>query len=499
MSISRKFQRSKSKYTLSQKIISAVTAAGFIMQPFTAFAGQIIKQNDLNNNLIKDGVANIWADRVVDKTAVNVFNKFNLSQNEIANMYFGLKDTKHDAANLVNFVNDRIDINGTVNAIQNSQIGGNLFFLSKDGMAVGKSGVINTGSLYVMTPTSTFMENIIGADGKSFNEANFKAQWGDGAGNIAKMQVPVNPSGTISVLGTVNAANEVKMMAAQIGVGKNVSGDNAYDVTAEEAKNALIRTSVVDFSDFVNIKNSEAEVTAGLNGNLEAQVDANSGDIVLKAVASTVNTVDENFDKFDGSNNQALATVTVNGTVDARGDAEITAEATNNVNLKELFDDDSVIEGDDNFTEAFGQITKNVAVVDINGKVTGQHVDIEANTVNNYISGTDEKVNLGVITELAGIFGPNWDASYAVLANEATVNINKGAVVTAKAAAEEGKNALNISADSSLKASVGASTSAIKLANIKKTEGVPAASVGYVKADNSAAVNIAGGAYQYQR
>ena len=490
MSISRKFQRSKSKYTLSQKIISAVTAAGFIMQPFTAFAGQIVKPD--GENLINNGVADIWADKVVGNAAVNVFNKFNLSANEIANMYFGTSKDNHSAANLVNFVNDRIDINGTVNAIQNSQIGGNLFFLSKEGMAVGKSGVINTGSLYVMTPTSTFMENIIGADGKSFNEANFKAQWGDGAGNIAKMQVPVNPSGTISVLGTVNAANEVKMMAAQIGVGKNVSGDNAYDVTAEEAKNALIRTNVVDFSDFVNIKNSEAEVKAGLNGNLEAQVDDNSGDIVLKAVASTVNSVDENFDKFEGSNNQALATVTVNGTVNARGDAEITAEATNNVNLKELFDDDSVIEGDDNFTEAFGQITKNVAVVDINGKVTGQHVDIEANTVNNYISGTDENVNLGVITELAGIFGPNWDASYAVLANEATVNINKGAVVTAKAVAEEGKNALNISADSSLKASVGASTSAIKLANIKKTEGVPAASVGYVKADNSAAVNIAG-------
>lgn len=491
MSSKRKFNR-KSKYTLSQKIISAVTAAGFIMQPFTAFANSINKVNNNDTIKVNGNVTNIWADRVVGNSAVNVFKDFQLDANNIANMYFGLKDTKHDAANLVNFVNDRIDINGTVNAIQNSQIGGNLFFLSKEGMAVGKSGVINTGSLYVMTPTSTFMENIIGADGKSFNEANFKAQWGDGAGNIAKMQVPVNPSGTISVLGTVNAANEVKMMAAQIGVGKNVSGDNAYDVTAEEAKNALIRTNVVDFSDFVNIKNSEAEVTAGLNGNLEAQVDDNSGDIVLKAVASTVNSVDENFDKFEGSNNQALATVTVNGTVNARGDAEITAEATNGVNLKELFDDESVIEGDDKFTEAFGQITKNVAVVDINGKVTGQHVDIEANTVNNYISGTDENVNLGVITELAGIIGPNWDASYAVLANEATVNINKGAVVTANAAAEEGKNALNISADSSLKASVGASTSAIKLANIKKTEGVPAASVGYVKADNSAAVNIAG-------
>lgn len=306
------------------------------------------------------------------------------------------------------------------------------------------------------------------------------------------MQIPVNPSGTITVLGTVNAANDVKMMAAQIGVGKNVSGDKAYDVTAEEAKNALIRTNVTNFNDFVNIKNAEADVTAGLEGNLEAQVDQNSGDIVLKAVASTVNSIDENFEKYKGSNNQALATVTVNGTVEARKDAAITAEATNNVSLSEVFDNDTVIESDDNFTEAFGQITKNVATVDINGNVTGQHVDIEANTINNYISGTNEDVDLSVITNLGGMLGPNWDASYAVLANEATVNINKGAVITATATAEEGKNALNISADSSLKASVGASTAAIKLANFKGTANVPAASVGYAKTDNKAAVNIAG-------
>ena len=495
MSSKRKFNR-KSKYTLSQKIISAVTAAGFIMQPFTAFAGEIIKPN--GSNLIKDGVADIWADRVVDNAAINVFNKFNLSANEIANMYFNTIDKQQaDAANLVNFVNSRIDINGTVNAVRNNKIDGNLFFLSKEGMAVGKSGVINTGSLYVMTPTSGFMEDIIGADGKTFNEDNFKAQWGEnGNGNIAKMQIPVNPSGTITVLGTVNAANDVKMMAAQIGVGKNVSGeikdeDGKVIMAADETNaNAYIKTNITDFSDFVNIE--DVNVTAGLEGNLEAQVDQNSGDIVLKAVASTVNSTDVNFDKYNGSNNQALATVTVNGTVEARKDAVITAEATNGVKLTELFSDEDVIESDDNFTEAFGQITKNVATVDINGKVTGQHVDIEANTINNFISGTNEDVNLGWLTGIAGVMAINWDASYAVLANEATVNINKGAVITAKAAAEEGKAALNISADSSLKASVGASTSAIKLANIKGTSNMPAASVGYVKADNSAEVNIAG-------
>ena len=496
MSSKRKFNR-KSKYTLSQKIISAVTAAGFIMQPVVGFAGQIIKQNDLNNNLIKDGVANIWADRVVDNAAINVFNKFNLSANEIANMYFSKSASDAAKDNLVNFVNSRIDINGTVNAIQNNQIGGNLFFLSADGMAVGQSGVINTGSLYVMTPTAGFMEDIIGADGKTFNEDNFKAQWGEnGSGNIAKMQIPVNPSGTITVLGTVNAANDVKMMAAQIGVGKNVSGEikdeNGNVIMEDDETNAgaYIKTNITNFSDFVNIE--DVNVTAGLEGDLEAQVDPNSGDIVLKAVASTVNSTDESFDKYAGSHNQALATVTVNGTVEARKDAVITAEATNNVSLSEVFDNDTVIESDDNFTEAFGQITKNVATVDINGKVTGRHVDIEANTINNYISGTDEKVDLSVITNLGGMLGPNWDASYAVLANEATVNINKGAVITATAAAEEGKAALNISADSSLKASVGASTAAIKLANFKGTANVPAASVGYAKTDNKAAVNIAG-------
>lgn len=500
MSSRRKFNR-KSKYTLSQKIISAVTAAGFIMQPVVGFAHNIVVSKDFGTTLetVNENVTNIWAGKVVGNTAINKFDKFGLNANEIANMYFGQTQASHDADNLVNFVNDRIDINGTVNAVRNNKIDGNLFFLSKEGMAVGQSGVINTGSLYVMTPTADFMKEILGENGDTFDDAAFNAQWGEnGNGNIAKMQIPVNPSGTITVLGTVNAANDVKMMAAQIGVGKNVSGEikdengNVIMAADETNANAYIKTNITDFSNFVNIKNENGVVTAGLEGDLEAQVDQNSGDIVLKAVASTVNSIDKNFEKYEGSNNQALATVTVNGTVEARKDAAITAEATNNVSLSEVFDNDTVIENDDNFTEAFGELTKNVATVDINGNVTGQHVDIEANTINNYISGTNEDVDLGVLTEVAGIIGPNWDASYAVLANEATVNINKDAVITAKAAAEEGKTALNISADSSLKASVGASTSAIKLANLSVSSNVPAASVGYIKADNSAEVNIAG-------
>ena len=443
-------------------------------------ASTITRVDAPNTNLMENtNVGHIYAEQMLNgnQTAVNRFDKFNVSAGDIANMYFqstALQGTDTWAKNLVNFVNSRIDVAGTVNAIKENKIGGNLFFLSSNGMAVTGSGVINAGSLYVMTPTQDFMKGILGENLNSFNEDQFNSQWS----NISKMEIPVNPSGTITVLGTIN---------------ENVSGDSNYNVSPEDAKKAIINTNVADFKDIVNIKNGNNFIDAGLdNTKLGADVDSNSGDIVLRAVASTVNSLDENFDKYEGSNNQAKASVTVDGTINARKDAVITAEATNGVNLADLFNNESVIEGDDNFIEAYGQITKNVATVDINGNVTGQHVNIEANTINNYISSTDEDVNLGILTGLAGVVAVNWDASYAVLANEAAVNVNKGAVITAKAAAEKEKNALNISADSSLKASVGASTSAIKLANLKGTSNVPAASVGYAKTDNKAAVNIAG-------
>ena len=288
MSISRKFQRSKSKYTLSQKIISAVTAAGFIMQPFTAFAGEIIKPG--GTNLINDKVADIWADKVVGNAAVNVFDKFNLSANEIANMYFKTQQGSEWKDNLVNFVNSRIDINGTVNAVQNSQIGGNLFFLSKEGMAVGKSGVINTGSLYVMTPTPDFMEAVqtVGTEAPA-EDANKYLGYITNITDPTKANaweiIPVNTSGTITVLGKVNATNEVQMRAAKIGVGKNVDDQVVDEVASGDTVSAAsITTGVTNFGDLVNIKGVDGaeDVKSGLTGELTA-TQTGSGDIVLSA------------------------------------------------------------------------------------------------------------------------------------------------------------------------------------------------------------------------
>ena len=137
MKVNRKFLRSAERLSLSaiakdsaaQKIVSAVTAIGFVMQPVAALASTITREPGTGTavNFNENGVANVFAGKVVGDVAINQFKEFKLDANNIANMYFGTSKYSNSAGNLVNFVNSRIDINGTVNAIQNEKIGGNLF------------------------------------------------------------------------------------------------------------------------------------------------------------------------------------------------------------------------------------------------------------------------------------------------------------------------------------------------------------------------------------
>ena len=509
MSSKRKFNR-KSKYTLSQKIISAVTAAGFIMQPFTAFAGEIVKPG--GENLIKDNVANIWADRVVDKTAINVFNKFNLSANEIANMYFGLKGTNHNSTNLVNFVNDRIDINGTVNAIQNSQIGGNLFFLSKEGMAVGKSGVINTGSLYVMTPTPDFMEAVqtVGTEAPA-EDANKYLGYITNITDPTKANaweiIPVNTSGTITVLGKVNATNEVQMRAAKIGVGKNVSGELKDDegtviMEANAAnKEAYIKTGITNFADIVNIKNADgtASITeSGLTGDLQATQTGN-GDIVLSAyvdasndkneieklpviggttLGTTAESVENTF-----TEQEFAASVDIYGEVNATGKADISAAAINsNADFDETLNDYKANNND------VAQLATVKADVNIGGTVkAADDVNIKAEAVNRYVDNTGgfaKALSVGISsgTPLTG------DVAYSVLDTEANVNVASGANV------ESENGSVDIDAKAETLAASAASTTGLKFKAAGGLTGanVPATAVVYTGVDNKANVTVEG-------
>ena len=498
MKVNRKFLRSAERLSLSaiakdsaaQKIVSAVTAIGFVMQPVAALASTITRTDGGPNVSFNNGVADVFAGKVVGDVAINKFAEFQLDANNIANMYFGT-NKDGNAANLVNFVDSRIDINGTVNAIQNKKIGGNLFFFSSDGMAVGKTGVINAGALYVATPTTDAF-----AKYKDFTEQD---QFDTIIPDQNFAQIPINASGTISVLGKVNAVNAVNLRAAKIGVGKNVSENTIGDVAAgATATGASIRTGVVNFKDIVNTN----KVKSGLSGTALTAKKTGSGDIVLAAS----NNYNDNYKMLDdlseisGAKVEAELTVANGAEVKAAGNAKLSAKALNNV----------VVEESDQYKEnytpstttnshLYGQIVTTNATVNVDGKVEAKQVDITADAVNRYVSAESSVLNAHNITSnIVGALTANLDASYAVLNSKAEVNVGQDAVINATGSDTVGsagkvvKPALNIKANSSVEAGAGASTALLKVMNVAGTNIIPAAAVTYSQTHNEAAVNIDG-------
>ena len=500
MKVNRKFLRSAERLSLSaiakdsaaQKIVSAVTAIGFVMQPLAALASTITRTDGGPAVNFENGVADIFASQVVNNNvAINQFKEFQLDANNIANIYFGTSATSNGAANLVNFVDSRIDINGTVNAIQNQKIGGNLFFFSSDGMAVGKTGVINAGALYVATPTKTAFDDYKKLDTEDKFNTIIKDE------GFAK--IPINASGTISVLGKVNAVNAVNLRAAKIGVGKNVSENTIGDVAAgATATGASISTGVVNFKDIVNTN----KVKSGLSGTALTAKKTGSGDIVLAAS----NNYNDNYKMLDdlseiaGAKVEAELTVANGAEVKAAGNAKLSAKALNNV----------VVEESDQYKEnytpstttnshLYGQIVTTNATVNVDGTVEAKQVDITADAVNRYVSAESSVLNAHNITSnIVGALTANLDASYAVLNSKAEVNVGQSAEINATGSDTVGsdgkvvKPALNIKANSSVEAGAGASTALLKVMNVAGTNIIPAAAVTYSETHNEAAVNIDG-------
>lgn len=474
------------KSQLTYKVLSTLLAAGLVMSPASVLAADNSKITAANG---KDYTANnnvfeIYAQKYNGKNnAVNQFKNFQLDANKIANMYFHMEKDTREAQNLLNFVDTRIDINGTLNAIRNKQIGGNLFFLSPEGMVVGKGGVINTGALYVMAPATTSLP------GES-NYESLKGVFDTGAATEEHLNaikngsplIPLNPSGTISVLGKINAADDVKLYAAQIAVGRNLTGE-AIDGTAAGGikKTAAIETGVTDFASLVNLSDDQ-KTAAGL-GDLQATQTGN-GDIVLAARAEYANAYDKAFNDL-GKLAGLLGTTetpeinvpkTITASVEnygtiktstATGDVVLKAEATNGNKDHSASD-----------ASAFAQT---VADVKVQGdvKAAGQ-VELTAKADNTYVdSGKSVTDKLGDTLSYVVPVGAN----VMILDNKASVTVEKEAQVEGRQVA--------VSAEANLDGTAGVTAAGRKLVS-KVPSVIPAVGMGYAKATNEATVQIDG-------
>ncbi len=472
---------------LTHKVLSALLAAGLVMSPTAVLAADTSKITDVSGNdyTANNNVFNIYAQKYSGKhSAINQFQNFQLDANKIANMYFRMQGDTVDVDNLLNFVNTRIDINGTLNAIKNGKIGGNLFFLSPEGMAVGKGGVINTGSLYVMAPSWT--QDLTDKDQRSYEILKGKFATGtyedaelesikNGAANIR-----INASGTISVLGKINAANDVKLYAGKVAVGKNLTGDT-IDGTAAGGieKGAAINTGITDFSQLVNLR-AEQQENIGLT-SLTATKDG-SGDVVLSARSDAANSLDQAFNDLvnttgllGGTDINVPKTITASvenyGTVTAAGDATLTAKATNGY----------FKEGDETYSSNASSYAQTVASVDVQGNVTAQGaVEMKASADNTYVdSGTSITDKLGdTISYVVPV-----SANVMLLQNEASVTVGKDATVIGETVKAE--------AEANLDGTAGTVAAGKKYLKQIPSQ-IPAAGVSYAQVDNKATVQIDG-------
>lgn len=181
----------------------------------------------------------------IDPSAINgnigfrKYHDFVLSEGDIANLIF-----KYGAANVekfVNLVDNTINIQGIVNSMRDGSFyDGHAVFISPNGMVVGASGVINVGSLSVITPTQESFDKMKGdIDTKPYIIQNYE-----------KALTPGN--GTVTIDGKVIARNLVDIKAADVNL--NANGSIMSGVKDATTLNSLQQAESL-FNNLVNTDN----------------------------------------------------------------------------------------------------------------------------------------------------------------------------------------------------------------------------------------------------
>ena len=131
-------------------------------------------------------VWNVSTQTVTGSNAFNSFSAFSVGSGSTVNLH-----VPSSAINLINIVRDqRTDVHGVLNAIKDGRIGGNVWFANPHGFLVGAGGVVNVGSLTVVTPTQQFVDDFFSAPGSP------------NPGSVSQLlagTAPRNPAGRIAV------------------------------------------------------------------------------------------------------------------------------------------------------------------------------------------------------------------------------------------------------------------------------------------------------------
>lgn len=243
------------------KIITFAVAVALTAQ--AAFATNISNVSGVN------GVFNINPEVANGDTGFRQYENFYLSKNDIANLIF--KYGNRDISKFVNLVDGKVNIQGIVNTMRDGNFyNGHAIFISPNGMVVGESGVLNVGSLSVLTPSTSTYDKL---------KANPTAM------KLKDVQNETN--GDILIRGKVLARENVNLQGAHVILPEGssiVNGvkDNVVIKTQEQANEILFKSLV----NTLDMNTGETEIR---DGKIVIKSDAQEGGINIRGDVYNMN------------------------------------------------------------------------------------------------------------------------------------------------------------------------------------------------------------------
>ncbi len=177
-------------------------------------------QYDITNQQVNNG------------SALNKFTDFGIGQKDVANLQLSKVDRQ------INLVQNRIEIDGVVNAIKDNKIGGDVYFFSDAGIAVGANGVFNVGRLTLGTNA---------AYGEALYNGGMEKHLAQSAASQAKA---VAGGSDITLQGKVYAQSDVVLGAGSVNVkgGEIRTHRNNADTYADKKAAEVYRNQLVNVS-----------------------------------------------------------------------------------------------------------------------------------------------------------------------------------------------------------------------------------------------------------
>ncbi|MDA9487916.1 leukotoxin LktA family filamentous adhesin [Bradyrhizobium sp. CCBAU 11361] len=310
-------------------------------------------------------VTNVTTSTVSGNNAFNSFSQFSVGQGNTVNLQLPA-----GTQNLVNIVRDApVYVNGTLNSYMNGAIGGNVYFADPKGFVVGRSGIVNVGSLNVSTPTREFTDSLIGAGGAINQSA---------VGNLMAGSFPVSPDGNIRIYGRVNAQDGVRLTGQNVYVGgasqrdianldhaakfaASVNSKGLRSASAITVSNGSIRIGAVNNAR-VNGRltarsksTTPSNITVQAGNNIEIGKNArlniasrtgDAGEIRLKAAQNLTVAGGARFNASAKTGNAGLVDFSANGIIDIGQGIKVNVSADNGKAGTLLIDPTDVVVGD---------------------------------------------------------------------------------------------------------------------------------------------------------